>query len=286
MVDEPQSEPTTPVTQQPESHDRTGPSTRGSIERPENDNDVATGQEVEHRRKTAKRNRRRVSNALKNDMEQYLEGYGENYGALSSQADLNPWLEDLSEGEGQGRKRRKRKGKKRKKKKSGSQGSSSPTKSSESPKKQSPKQPRKNVSFTKLPSALGGKNRKEQVKPEETASHPSEAWKEERMPEGIGHFVTHIVCQKHCPYSIEPRAEPVEEEMNSVAVHTSVGASSGSEVSVRGGEGEGGKLELPQEQESLNDSVRRLQLSVEEYCPEQMKFAEKVCGSDLLWTLY
>ena len=58
-----------------------------------------------------------------------------------------------------------------------------------------------------------------------------------------------------------------------------MGASSGSEVSLDGcelEEGASGRLELPQEQESLNDSVRRLQLSVEEYCPEQLQFAEKV----------
>lgn len=74
-------------------------------------------------------------------------------------------------------------------------------------------------------------------------------------------------------------AELDEEEANSVAVQTSVGASSGSEVSLRVGEKEERRedtLELPQEQESLNDSVRRLQLSVEEYCPEQLQFAEKV----------
>ena len=62
-------------------------------------------------------------------------------------------------------------------------------------------------------------------------------------------------------------------------MHTSVGVSSGSEVSLDGcemEEGASGRLELPQEQESLNDSVRRLQLSVEEYCPEQLQFAEKV----------
>lgn len=70
-----------------------------------------------------------------------------------------------------------------------------------------------------------------------------------------------------------------EEETNSVTVHTSVGASSGSEVSLRGVEKEERKrdmLELPKEQESLNDSVRRLQLSVREYCPQQLQFAEKV----------
>ena len=93
----------------------------------------------------------------------------------------------------------------------------------------------------------------------------------------------------------DPTAELEAEETNSVAVHTSVGASTGSVVTLGGGEGEvggggegeeggggegeeggGGRLQLPQEQESLSDSVRRLQLSVQEYCPEQLKFAEKV----------
>ena len=67
--------------------------------------------------------------------------------------------------------------------------------------------------------------------------------------------------------------------MNSVAVHTSVGASSGSEISLGGDEGKGGggeRLEVPMEQETLDDCVQRLQLSVQEYWPEQLQFAEKV----------
>ena len=61
-----------------------------------------------------------------------------------------------------------------------------------------------------------------------------------------------------------------KEETNSVVVHTSVdGASLGSEVGIKGEERE--RLELPQEPESLHDSVRRLQLSVQEHCPEQIK---------------
>ena len=81
-----------------------------------------------------------------------------------------------------------------------------------------------------------------------------------------------------------------EEELNSVAVHTSVGLSSGSEVSLgKGEDGKGGRLELPQEKESLNDSVRRLQLSVKEFCPEQLQFAEKViytAGKELYYHLH
>ena len=73
--------------------------------------------------------------------------------------------------------------------------------------------------------------------------------------------------------------------MNSVAVHTSLGGTSASEISlVKGreekddGEGEGldsSTLELPAEEETLNDSVRRLQLSVQEFGPDQMHL--KVC---------
>ena len=84
-----------------------------------------------------------------------------------------------------------------------------------------------------------------------------------------------------------PTADQDREETNSVAVHTSVGASSGSEVSLGGNERE--RLELPREQESLNDSVRRLQLSVQEHCPEQLQLAEKVCNDltipPLIYTL-
>ena len=93
----------------------------------------------------------------------------------------------------------------------------------------------------------------------------------------------YIATVLNCIYIfLDSHAELDEEETNSVAVHTSVGASSGSEVSLRGSEKEerkGDTLELPKEQESLNDSVRRLQLSVQEYCPEQLQFAEKVYRS-------
>lgn len=60
-----------------------------------------------------------------------------------------------------------------------------------------------------------------------------------------------------------------EEELNSVEVHTSLGASSASEISL-GGQAKGDRLQLPQEEETLNESVRRLQISVQEYGPEQI----------------
>ena len=124
----------------------------------EHEDDIATEQEVAEVSKRAKRNRRRVSSTLKNDMEQYLEGYGENYGALSSQTnELEPWKEESEEEEGEKQRKRKPKGKKRKRKKdkTSSQGSSSPSKSGASLRNtDSPKRSRKNTKLSKLPSGL------------------------------------------------------------------------------------------------------------------------------------
>ena len=175
--------PNSPPTPLPPSPGRTRPSNRGDAK--ESD-DIATEQEVSQGRKSAKRNRRRVSSALKNDMEQYLEGYGENYGALSAAThELRPWFDDYSEEEDhrrqQRKKNKKRKEKKKKKNKTekntNQEGSSSPN---ESPKKHdSPKQSKKNV---KLPPAFVGKNRKKQVEVEKTGQKLSEAWPEKVTP--------------------------------------------------------------------------------------------------------
>ena len=131
----------------------------------------ATEQEVDEGRKRDKRNRRRASSTLKNDMEQYLEGYGENYGALSSQTDkLHPWMEQDPSEEEEARdqkrqKKQKKKMRKAKKAKGSSHGSSSPTKSASSQNDRgSPKYTRKTTGTSKLPSALLRKQgKKEQV---------------------------------------------------------------------------------------------------------------------------
>lgn len=128
-------------------------------------------QKVGEERKSAKRNRRRVSNPLKNDIELYLDGYGEDYGALSATVNLalEPWLDDSSEEERMKQDTSKRKMRKRKKKakKSSSHGSSSPTKSSGSLKR-----PKKS---TKTGSAAGVGKMKTQVEPENKPL-PSDGW--------------------------------------------------------------------------------------------------------------
>ena len=149
----------------------------------EHEDNIATEQEVAEGSNRAKRNRRRVSSTLKNDMEQYLEGYGENYGALSSQTnELEPWKEELEEEEGEKQRKRKPKGKKRKRKKdkTSSQRSSSPSKSGAD----SPKRSRKNTKLSKLPSGLLGKGRKKTEVDTSENLHPEPvalAWQEETI---------------------------------------------------------------------------------------------------------
>lgn len=131
-------------------------------------------QRVGEERRLAKRNRRRVSNPLKNDIELYLDGYGENYGALSANAnlELGPWLDDLSEEGRMGHDTSKRKKRKRRKKtkKSSSHGSSSPPKSAGSLKR-----PKKSTKTSKPPSAMLG-NKKIQVEAEDLPPKPLEGW--------------------------------------------------------------------------------------------------------------
>ena len=160
------------------------PGTRGDAAvMKEHEDNIATEQEVAEGSNRAKRNRRRVSSTLKNDMEQYLEGYGENYGALSSQTnELEPWKEELEEEEGEKQRKRKPKGKKRKRKKdkTSSQRSSSPSKSGAD----SPKRSRKNTKLSKLPSGLLGKGRKKTEVDTSENLHPEPvalAWQEETI---------------------------------------------------------------------------------------------------------
>ena len=111
--------------------------------------------------KRSKRNKWRVSSALKNDMEQYLEGYGENYGALSSQS-AGPELTRQEPSEGEGTRRRKKKRHKEKKRKkeanSFSQGSSPKKLVSGSLKKS----PRGSRSLGKLTSSLLRRSRRKE----------------------------------------------------------------------------------------------------------------------------
>lgn len=179
-MSEPQPEPTSPLPvqtprplQSPPDEDTPDVRDKEKVEVEAEDGTVKR-QKVGEERKSAKRNRRRVSNPLKNDIELYLDGYGEDYGALSATVNLalEPWLEDSSEEERMGQDNSKRKKRKRKKKakKSSSHGSSSPTKSSGSLKR-----PKKSTKTGKFPSAAGAGKMKTQVEPENKPL-PSDGW--------------------------------------------------------------------------------------------------------------
>ena len=144
VVQEPDSDVGTPVVA-PRGREH-GPQPRSTdLEKDEGMEEGERDNTATKNKKATKRNRRRVSSVLKNDMELYLEGYGEDYGALSSKTnlELEPWLEDVENmGEERVHARKGGRAKKRmkKSKRSGSQGSASPTKSNESPQRlESPK---------------------------------------------------------------------------------------------------------------------------------------------------
>ena len=183
-MSEPQPEPTSPLPvqtprplQSPPDEDMLDIGDKEKV-KVEAEDATVKRQKVGEERKSAKRNRRRVSNPLKNDIELYLDGYGEDYGALSATANLalEPWLEDSSEEERMEQDTSKRKKRKRKKKakKSSSHGSSSPTKSSGSLKR-----PKKSTKTGKLPSAGLGKM-KTQVETENKPL-PLEGWQTTQM---------------------------------------------------------------------------------------------------------
>ena len=179
-IHEPPAEP--PVTTPPPSVDmpkggRDTPDAKDDKTERKRAENVGTEQEVDAGRRTAKRNRRRVSSAFKNDMEQYLEGYGENYGEQSSKV-VESLMEDFSV-EVRGQKKRKGKKRRRKIKKSSSEGSSSPTKGTLK-KKESPKQPKKNV---KLSHAMLGKDKKKQAENEKEPL--SKLWKRKAVGKSV-----------------------------------------------------------------------------------------------------
>ena len=176
VVEKSQSEPTSPsLLHSPRSmpsssgqdtHDVSCSDTKVYRER---DDEDAGEKKVTEGRKSIKRNRHRVSSALKNDIELYLKGYGENYGEQSSKTnlELEMWWMDLSDEERmEEQSKRKGKRKKKKKKTKSSSESSSPAKSSgkhESSKKS------KNA---KLPPTVLGKK---QVGADKASPRPTDA---------------------------------------------------------------------------------------------------------------
>lgn len=181
IVEDTQSEPTSPSlwqTPRPVSpssgRDTPDISSDTKVNRERDDDDVTGDKNVTEGRKSIKRNRHRVSSALKNDMELYLKGYGENYGEQSSKTnlELESWWMDLSDDERIERqsKRKEKKRKKKKKTKSSSESSS--------PAKSSGKNESKNA---KLPPTGRGKKNNNQVGADKASLRPSNAWQETQV---------------------------------------------------------------------------------------------------------
>ena len=218
---------------------------------------------VTREKKPKKRAVRRVSSVLKNDMEQYLEGYGEDYGALSSTTDLD--LEGLypykpseimkslatkgdssTESKTSEKHRKKRKKKTREKK--------------EKPPKNHPHLRKK------------GFNVSEDVNTGDKGVHSVALVKSIAEPGDL--IATQLQSQRDKDTETSQQDSREQEDAESVAVNTSLG-SSGSESSLANAEESKGVL-LPLEEETINDQVRRLQLSLETYSPESLGGA-KVC---------
>ena len=221
---------------------------------------VVTGE-----KKPKKRAVRRVSSVLKNDMEQYLEGYGEDYGALSSTTDLD--LEGLhlykpseikksltTKGEGSTQsKTSKEHRRKREKKKS---------------RKKKEKLPKNNPHFGKK-----GFNVSEDVNTGDDGVYSVAMVKTIAEPGDL--IATQLQSQRDMGTETSQQDGREQEDADSVAVNTSLG-SSGSESSLADvGESKG--VSLPLEEETINDQVRRLQLSVETYSPESLGEGKVCC---------
>ena len=178
IVEDSQSEPNSPQSprQAPPLSSRDTPNVSGDTkmkrEGDDNNDDVTGDKRVTEGRKSIKRNRHRVSSALKNDMELYLKGYGENYGEQSSKTnlELESWWMDLSDDERmerQSKRKEKRKKKKKKKTKSSSESSS--------PAKSSGKNESKKLRDAKLSPTGTGKNKNKQVGVDKASPRPSNA---------------------------------------------------------------------------------------------------------------
>ena len=221
---------------------------------------VVTGE-----KKPKKRAVRRVSSVLKNDMEQYLEGYGEDYGALSCTTDLD--LEGLhlyrpseikksltTKGDGSTQnKTSKEHRRKREKKKS---------------RKKKEKPPKNNPHFGKK-----GFNVSEDVNTGDNGVHSVAMVKTIAEPGDL--IATQLQSQRDMDTEKSQQDSREQEDADSVAVNTSLG-SSGSESSLADvGKSKG--VSLPLEEETINDQVRRLHVSLETYSPESLGDGKVCC---------
>ena len=255
-------------------------------------------------RKTLKRNRNRVSSVLENTMDKYLEGYGDDYGALSSEVDLEQeGLEgfqpidvarSLDRLDVERRNKDKKKGEgedsgnnKGISKQTTNQSNGKPIQPKESP----PKPSKKLFSFPKLPKTprfikknkkgFGASNKGEEAV--HMTAHIKELpepgnFKLRTMPSSTSEITpvddkAPSANQTKCKDSVAQRTPLVEDsqtleeqiEVNSITVNTSVGSSDLELSLADGNDAESGDASLPMEMESIIDQVRRLQLSLEEY---------------------
>ena len=220
---------------------------------------VVTGE-----KKPKKRVVRRVSSVLKNDMEQYLEGYGEDYGALSSTTDLD--LEGLhlykpseikksltTKGEGSTQSKTSKERRRKREKKS---------------RKKKEKPPKNNPHFGKK-----GFNVSEDLNTGDDGVHSVTMVKTIAEPGDL--IAAQLQSQRDMDTETSQQDSREQEDVDSVAVNTSLG-SSGSEGSLADvGESKG--VSLPLEEETINDQVRRLQVSVEIYSPESLGDGKVCC---------
>ena len=218
---------------------------------------------VTEEKKPKKRAVRRVSSVLKNDMERYLEGYGEDYGALSSTTDLD--LEGLypykpseimkslaTKGESSTQSKTSKEHKKKRKKKT---------------REKKEKPPKNHPHFRKK-----GFNVSEDANTEDDGVHSVAMVKSIAEPGDL--IATQLQSQRGKDTETSQQDSREQEDAESVAVNTSLG-NSGSESSLANAEESKGVL-LPLEKETINDKVRKLQLSLETHSPESLGGA-KVC---------
>ena len=237
--------------------------------------------------KSTRHKRKRLSNAVKNDNEDYLVGYGQDYGAISSATDLEK--EGLSK---YADKDIAKKLKERDKKKSNSD----------------TKEPKAKKKFN-LFSKSAKKSREEKQSPDEVLeykdiSSPTQAqYKDVPSPTQAQYKDISSPTQaqyKDVPSPTrvrfkEPDTDPTNKrgsghtDVNSMGVNTSLGSEQ-SESSLVGQLQELGgvaeeRLQLPVEEATISEQVARLQRSVEEY-REQEHSTEKVSEQIYHYTMW
>lgn len=245
--------------------------------------------------------RRRFSNAINNDNDDYLDGYGQDYGAISSATDLDkealvPFQpKEIN-------KSLKHRGKER-----GRDRNKKSPKHEVNDKQKTPKAKRKFNIFSRKKKGddLQG-NRESTIvleysEPKETNSPSAKTrdsvQREPAQSKGVNHVSTKEKASHenkvHFAETSQPQRDSThltDADINSLGVNTSLG-SEHSETSLVGGvERESversEKLQLPTEEESISDQVLRLQRSVEEHQQDKFGYDDKVSYNNITTGIY